>query len=207
MFGSFVLIPNFVEIPRDLSASVARMVDYGFGASSTKAGLYLLPSALSGFLSGPLAGILGKRYGSKWPLALGMLIASIGIGLLAEWHSRPWHILLGALVLGIGLPFTFAAMAKLIVDSVRPIETGVATGVNTVMRTIGGVVGGQVGAAILTAEKIPGTHVPTEGAFATAFWMSAVAAFVGAVLAVFVTPLRSTDRGLPISNRGVSFKE
>ena len=207
MFGSFVLIPNFVEIPRDLSASVARMVDYGFGASSTKAGLYLLPSALSGFLSGPLAGILGKRYGSKWPLALGMLIASIGIGLLAEWHSRPWHILLGALVLGIGLPFTFAAMAKLIVDSVRPIETGVATGVNTVMRTIGGVVGGQVGAAILTAEKIPGTHVPTEGAFATAFWMSAVAAFVGAVLAVFVTPLRSTDRGFPISNRGVSFKE
>jgi EmrB/QacA subfamily drug resistance transporter len=207
MFGSFVLIPNFVEIPRDLSASVARLVDYGFGASSTKAGLYLLPSALSGFLSGPLAGILGKRYGSKWPLALGMLLASLGIGLLAEWHSRPWHILLGAVVLGIGLPFTFAAMAKLIVDSVRPIETGVATGVNTVMRTIGGVVGGQVGAAILTAKTIPGTHVPTEGAFATAFWMSAVAAFLGAALAVFVTPLRRTDRALPIASRGVSFKE
>jgi EmrB/QacA subfamily drug resistance transporter len=207
MFGSFVLIPNFVEIPRDLSASVARMVDYGFGASSTKAGLYLLPSALSGFLSGPLAGILGKRYGSKWPLALGMLLASIGIGLLAEWHSRPWHILLGALVLGMGLPFTFAAMAKLIVDSVRPIETGVATGVNTVMRTIGGVVGGQVGAAILTAERIHGTQVPAERAFATAFWMSAVAAFVGAVLAVFVTPLRRSDRGLAISRRGVSFEE
>jgi uncharacterized membrane protein YeaQ/YmgE (transglycosylase-associated protein family) len=89
---------------------------------------------------------------------------------------------------------------------VRPIETGVATGVNTVMRTIGGVVGGQVGAAILTAKTIPGTHVPAEGAFATAFWMSAVAAFVGAVLAVFVTPLRRADRGLPIS-KGVSFKE
>jgi MFS family permease len=190
MFGSFVLIPNFVEIPRGLSASVAHMVDYGFGASSTKAGLYLLPSALSGFFSGPLAGILGKRYGSKWPLALGMLLASVGIGLLAEWHTRPWHIVLGALVLGVGLPFTFAAMAKLIVDSVRPVETGVATGVNTVMRTIGGVIGGQVGAAILTAKTISGTHVPTQGAFATAFWMSAVAAFVGAVLAIFVTPLR-----------------
>ena len=193
MFGSFVLIPNFVEIPRGLSASVASMVHYGFGASSTKAGLYLLPSALSGFLSGPLAGILGKRYGSKWPLALGMLIASIGIGLLAEWHSRPWHIVLGAFVLGVGLPFTFAAMAKLIVDAVRPIETGVATGVNTVMRTIGGVVGGQVGAAILTAKTISGTKVPTEGAFAAAFWMSAVAALLGAVLAVFVTPLRKAD--------------
>jgi uncharacterized membrane protein YeaQ/YmgE (transglycosylase-associated protein family) len=90
---------------------------------------------------------------------------------------------------------------------VQPIETGVATGVNTVMRTIGGVVGGQVGAAILTAKKIPGTHVPTEGAFATAFWMSAAAAFVGAVLAVFVTPLRRADRALPLSKSGVSFTE
>ena len=66
---------------------------------------------------------------------------------------------------------------------------------------------GQDVAAILTAETIRGTHVPTEGAFATAFWMSAVAAFVGAVLALFVTPLRRADRALPIANRGVSFKE
>ena len=61
------------------------------------------------------------------------------------------------LVLGGGVPLAFAAMAKLIVDAVRPIETGVASGMNTVMRTIGGVVGGQVGAAILTANTI-GEH-------------------------------------------------
>src|SRR5207244_12741330 len=57
LFGSFILIPNFVEAPRGLSHSVARMVDYGFGATSTQAGLYLLPGALAGFLSGPLAGV------------------------------------------------------------------------------------------------------------------------------------------------------
>ena len=110
-------------------------------------------------------------------------------------------------VLGAGVPFAFAAMAKLIVDAVRPTETGIATGMNTVMRTIGGVIGGQLGAAILTAKTIPGTDVPTEAAFATAFWMSAVAAFAGAVLAVFVTRLRRSDRALPISPRGVSFTE
>ncbi len=206
MFGSFVLIPNFVQTPTGLSASVAAMVDYGFGATSTQAGLYLLPGALGGFFSGPLAGILGRRYGSKWPLALGMLMASGGITILAVWHSRPWHIVLGMFVLGAGVPFAFAAMAKLIVDAVRPTETGVGTGVNTVMRTIGGVIGGQLGAAILTAKTIPGTDVPTEGAFVTAFWMSAVAAFAGAVLALFVTRLRRSDRALPISPRGVSFE-
>ena len=188
MFGSFVLIPNFVEAPRELSDSVAAMVHYGFGATSTQAGLYLLPGAVSGFFSGPLAGILGRRYGSKWPLALGLLLAGAAITELAVWHDRPWQIVLGMLILGAGAPFAFAAMAKIIVDSVRPTETGVATGVNTVMRTIGGVVGGQVGAAILTADTIPGTSVPAESAFAKAFWMSAAAAFVGVILALLVTP-------------------
>jgi EmrB/QacA subfamily drug resistance transporter len=191
LFGSFVLIPNFVEAPRGLSASVAAMVHYGFGATSTTASFYLLPGALSGFFSGPLAGLLGRRYGSKWPLALGMLLSTIGIAFLAQWHDRPWHIVFGMFVLGAGAPFAFAAMAKIIVDSVRATETGVATGVNTVMRTIGGVIGGQVGAAILTAETIKGTSVPAESAFTTAFWMSAAAAVVGVVLAVLVTPFRS----------------
>jgi MFS family permease len=199
LFGSFVLIPNFVETPRGLSESVARMVDYGFGATSTEAGLYLLPGALAGFLSGPLAGLLGRRYGSKWPLSLGMLLSSTGIVLLALMHDRPWQIVLGMTVLGSGAPFAFAAMAKIIVDSVRPVETGVATGVNTVMRTIGGVIGGQLGAAILTADTIAGTSVPAESAFATAFWMSAAAGSLGAILAVFITPPRGPRGALAIS--------
>ena len=61
---------------------------------------------------------------------------------------------------------------------------------NTVMRTIGGVIGGQVGAAILTADTIAGTSVPAESAFVTAFAISAVAAFAGAVMGVFVTSKR-----------------
>jgi len=198
LFGSFVLVPNFVEAPRGLSESVARMVDYGFGATSTQAGLYLLPGALAGFLSGPVAGVLGRRYGSKWPLSLGMLLVSAGIALLALLHDRPWQIVLGMLVLGCGAPFAFAAMAKIIVDSVRPVETGVATGVNTVMRTIGGVIGGQLGAAILTADTIGGTSVPAESAFATAFWMSAAAAGLGAILAVFITSSRRRQAALSI---------
>ena len=37
-------------------------------------------------------------------------------------------------------------MANLIVDAVRPEQTGVATGMNTVMRSLGGSVGAQIGA-------------------------------------------------------------
>jgi MFS family permease len=200
MFGSFVLIPNFVEVPRGLPAEIASLVDYGFGASTSMTGLYLLPGAAAGFLSGPLAGVLGRRYGSKWPLALGMALASVGLTMLALWHDEPWQVVLGMVVLGGGVPFTFAAMAKIIVDSVRPTETGVATGMNTVMRTLGGVIGAQVGAAILTADTIAGTEIPAESAFATAFWISAAAAAVATFVAILVTPLRTRQaRVVPVA--------
>jgi len=190
MFGAFVLLPNFVETPRGLAHGVASLVHYGFGASSTHTGLYLLPGALAGFASGPLAGAMGRRWGSKWPLSVGMVFAGVGIALLALWHDHPWQIVVGMLVLGGGIPFTFAAMAKIIVDSVRPQETGVASGMNTVMRTVGGVIGAQVGAAILSADTIGATGVAAESAFVTAFWIAAGAALLAALVAVFVTPWR-----------------
>ena len=120
MFGSFVLIPNFVETPRGLPDSLARLVDYGFGASSPKAGLFLLPGALTGFASGPVAGVMARRWGAKRPLSLGMLLGAAGIASLALFHSEPWHIIVGMVLLGGGLPFTLAATAILTVDAVRP---------------------------------------------------------------------------------------
>jgi MFS family permease len=197
MFGSFVLVPNLIELPRGLAASVSSLVDYGFGASPTRTGLYLLPGALLGFFSGPLAGVLGRRYGSRVPLSLGMALAAVGITILALAHDEPWQVMVGMGILGIGIPFSFAAMAKLIVDAVRPTETGVATGVNTVMRTIGGVMGAQIGAAILTADTIGAPSVPAESAFVTAFLLSALVAAVAAVVGLLAGP-RVRTRAAPV---------
>jgi MFS family permease len=129
MLGSFVLVPIFVETPRGYSASVQQVVHYGFDASSTKAGLYLLPSAITLLFAGPFAGLLGKRLGSKWPLASGMFLVAASAGSLAIWHDHPWQILAAMPVLGVGVGFAFAAMATLITEAVRPTETGVATGI------------------------------------------------------------------------------
>jgi EmrB/QacA subfamily drug resistance transporter len=190
MFGTFVLIPNFVETPRGLAAGTAGLVHYGFNASATKAGLYLLPSSITLLFAGPAAGVIGRRTGSKWPLAAGMLLSGISAGMLALWNSQTWEILAALAVLGIGVGFAFAAMATLITEAVRPTETGVATGMNTVMRTVGGVIGGEIGAAILTAHLIPGTSVPSLHGYEVAFGIAAAAAFVGVVAAVLVTPRR-----------------
>jgi EmrB/QacA subfamily drug resistance transporter len=194
MFGSFVLVPNFVEMPRGFSDSVQRAVHYGFDASATKAGLYLLPSSFTLLFAGPIAGLIGRRVGSKWPLAAGMAFVAVAAGSLAAWHDQAWQILLALAVLGVGVGFAFAAMATLITEAVRPTETGVATGMNTVMRTVGGVIGGQIGAALLAAHTIPGTNAPSVVGFEIAFAISAVAALVGAGVAVFVTPPRLRKR-------------
>jgi EmrB/QacA subfamily drug resistance transporter len=179
MFGSFVLVPQFVSTPESAG--------YGFGASPTLAGLYLLPSSAMMLFAGPFAGMLGRRYGSKWPLALGMgLVAVAGLA-LAAWHDEPVHVIVAMVALGAGVAASFAAMAALITENVRPTETGVATGMNTVMRTVGGVVGGQIGAAILTSYTVARSGFPEEQAYSIAFGLSAIAAAVATVVAVFIT--------------------
>jgi MFS family permease len=186
MFGTFVLIPNFVEMPHGLPASSARLVHYGFDASATKAGLYLLPGSFFLLFAGPFAGRLGSRIGFKWPLSIGLLLVGAAGALLGGFHDRPWQIWVSYAFLGIGVGFAFASMATLIAENVRPEETGVATGMNTVMRSIGGVVGGQVGAALLAAYAIRGTNLPAEKGFTVTFAVAAVAGVAGAALALFV---------------------
>ena len=88
-------------------------------------------------------------------------------------------------------------MPKLIVDAVRPTETGVATGMNTVVRTVGGVIGAQVGAVLLAANSAPGTGVPTESGFVDAFWIGAAGALVAALAAVFARPRRGAPETVP----------
>jgi EmrB/QacA subfamily drug resistance transporter len=188
MFGAFVLIPNFVESPHGLPERLAGLVDYGFGASATEAGLYLLPSSITLLFAGPLAGVLARNWGAKWPLSLGLLLTSAATASFAMWHDEPWQMLAAMPVLGIGVGFAFASMAVLITEAVHPSETGVANGMNTVMRTVGGVIGGQIGAALLTAYTIGRTEIPSVTGFEIAFGLSAVAALAGAVLAAFVTP-------------------
>ncbi len=208
MFGTFVLIPNFVETPRGLAGQTARLVHYGFGASATKAGLYLLPSSLTLLFAGPLAGVIGRRIGSKWPLAAGMLLAGVSAGMLALWHGHGWQILAAMPILGIGVGFAFAAMATLITEAVRATETGIATGMNTVMRTLGGVIGGQMGAVLLAAYVIPASGgIPSATGYVTAFGISAAAAFVGVIVAVFVTQPGLRRRGDPLEPRFGTVRE
>ena len=100
----------------------------------------------------------------------------------------------GAL-LGTGISFAFASMANLIVGAVAQEDVGIATGINTVTRTVGGAFGSAISTAILAGHLIPGTSVPTEGAYTVAFLLSAAGGLLAIVAARFVPAPQAGARG------------
>jgi EmrB/QacA subfamily drug resistance transporter len=177
MFGSFILIPSLVEQPRASGV--------GFGASVTQAGLYLFPCTLAMLLVSPLAGRLSRRVGSRVPLVAGSACASLAFVGLALGHDRSLEIYGTAALLGVGIGLAFASLANLIVEAVRPDQTGIATGMNTIMRSIGGAIGGQVSASVL-ASSPSAAGLPTDAAFAAAFLASAAALALALVAALLI---------------------
>jgi MFS family permease len=186
MFGSFILIPELVQTPPAIAG-------YGFAATVTESGLFLLPSSVVMLFSGPLGGNLGTRYGSRLPLALGSLFACLSYAWLAAFHDDRIHMYLAPALLGLGIGLAFAAMANLIVEAVPVEMTGVASAINAIMRQIGGAVGAQVAAAIVSASLIAGGRYPAEKGYTGAFAMSAVASLV-AFAVCFAIPSRDAVR-------------
>jgi EmrB/QacA subfamily drug resistance transporter len=180
MYSSFILIPDFVETPT--------RVGYGFGASVTEAGLFLLPATVAMLIFGAQTGRLEKRFGSKPPLLGGAAFASSAYALLAAFNDESWQIYLAAFLLGAGIGLAFAAMVNLIIENVGPAETGIATGMNTVTRTVGGAFGGAIVASILAGSIELGGY-PSLDAYTVAFAACAIAPAAG-VLIGFLIPSR-----------------
>jgi predicted MFS family arabinose efflux permease len=184
MFSSFVLVPEFVE--------TSTSSGFGFGASITQAGLYLLPATGAMLLAGPVSGRLSATVGSRVPLILGSIVSTVAFALLALAHDHGWQIYLAMAILGVGIGLAFASMANLIVEAVPATQTGVATGMNTIVRTVGGAIGSQVAAGIVTATATA-TGAATERGFTLAFAASAIALGAGVVVA-FMVPRRRAVR-------------
>jgi EmrB/QacA subfamily drug resistance transporter len=180
MYSSFILLPQLVETPS--------RAGYGFGASVTQAGLFMLPSTLAMLVVGSQTGRLEKRFGSKPPLLAGGTLTLASFVLLAVAHDTRWEIYVAAALLGSGIGLAFAAMANLIIENVGPEQTGVATGMNTVTRTVGGGFGGAAVASLL-ASTVGTSGFPTANGYTAAFVVCAAALAIG-VATGFAIPSR-----------------
>ena len=174
MFGSFVLVPRFAEAPAGLPADVAARVDYGFGASATMIGMYLLARVAADARSPArlracwgVASAPSGRSRSAWR----SIAASATV--LAALHDEPWQVVV--------VDGRAERRRRLLVRrdgradhrGGRPDRDRDRDGDQHRDANRRSVIGAQVGAAILTAQTLDGTDVPAESAYVSAFVLSA----------------------------------
>ena len=192
MFGSFLLIPQLMELPTGNG--------YGFGQSVTAAGLFLLPGSLMMVVFGSLSGVIARALGARVPLILGGLISAASFALPAIAHGREWELLACGVGSGIGLGLAYAALANAIIEHVEPRYTGVAVGVNTLARSVGSSVGAAVVSAVLSAHPAA-DGAPADSSFTLGFLLCA-AVSAAAVAAALLIPARRTGTDIIDGRRG-----
>ncbi|MFG2686632.1 MFS transporter [Streptomyces sp. NPDC048405] len=156
---------------------------YGFGASATEIGFFLLPGAVAATVAGPLGGLGDRRFGSRAVVTTGVVMMAVALVALAAVHSEVWHLVAGKALIALANGLCVTAMMTSTATAVDRDDTGIATSLILVSRVLGYAVGGQLGGALLTAATPSGSEVAAESAYVTGF----VVAGVVTSLALFVT--------------------
>ena len=146
-----------------------------------------MPTTIAMLIFSPIGGRLSGVVGSKVPLVPARPSPSSPSSCSRSAASR-WEIYVASALLGIGVGFAFASLANLIVEAVRPDQTGVASGMNTIVRTIGGAIGAEVGASILSANALS-SGFPDKHGYTVTFALCAAVLGVG-LLASLAVPGR-----------------
>jgi len=181
MYSVMAFLPEFLQ--------TARSNGYGFGASTVRSGVFLLPMTLGMFVLGLYSGRIAARFSSKFAVILGSGISCAGYVVLALAHQFAWQINIASALLGVGLGLAFSAMSNLIVVAVAPAQTGVASGMNANIRTIGGAVGAGVMSSIVTSSLLP-SGAPAESGYTHGFVFLAGVTLVAVVAALFIPAAR-----------------
>ncbi|MFH8693848.1 MFS transporter [Streptomyces sp. KS_5] len=175
------LVPQLFAVPSD---------EYGFGASATAIGFFLLPGAVAASLAGPISGIGARRYGSRAVVTAGIVLMVTALIALAAVHTEVWHLVIGKVMIALANGLCVTALVTGTATSVDQGDTGIATSLVLVTRVLGYAVGAQVSGAILTAATPSGSDVPAESAFVTGF------AIAAAVTALSLLVTRTMSKGV-----------
>jgi Na+/melibiose symporter-like transporter len=123
------------------------------GYTPLRAGLALIPVAVTMMISSPSSARLDARFGSKATVATGMTIAAGGVALLMVARVNSPYALVAAIlaILGLGLGCVMTPATNSIMGSLPLGKAGVGSAVNDTTRQIGGALGVAVLGSITNA--------------------------------------------------------
>jgi MFS family permease len=183
-FAQFIGISYLVQIPE-------KPAGYGFTASVLRASVeYLLPSALISLVAAPVGGILVRRIGARYTLAIGSLVGVVGFAWLAWGHGSTPNVIIAGMLSGIAIAFGYASMPALIAASVPIEQTGIANGINSISRSVGSSIASAVVTSLLASKLITGLPagippLPAESQFTTSFAIASGALLLTVAVALF----------------------
>lgn len=174
--------------------------------SPVAAGIRLLAFSLVILFVAPLAGRLSDRFGSRWFMTIGPLVAAGGLALMLRTQvGSPYTTVLlpSFLVLAAGMATTMTPMTAAVMGSVDVRHAGVASAATNTSREIGGVFGIALLGAIVTSSfkrawlpSLISAHVPAASARTIVAKFGTAAATGGAP--TFGAFSRNVPRSIPI---------
>jgi MFS family permease len=180
MFASFIGTAAYVQAPRASG--------YGFGTSIVVSGLCMLPSGLAQLALSPVSAVISRWFGPKTTLCSGALVVAAGFAGRIVLTGRLWEIVLGTTVVGAGIGIAFAAMPALIALGAPHSEIAAANGLNSLSRASGSSLASAIGGTVLASSVVVvgGVAFPSLAAYRLLFALCAVAAALGAAIALLV---------------------
>ena len=172
------------------------------GYSAMQVGLAFLPSNLlmAAFSLG-LSAKMVMRWGARLPLAVGLLLAAIGLALFAPApvQGDVWRdVLPGMLLLGLGAGMALNPLLLIAMEGVDSDASGLASGVLNTAFMMGGALGLAALASLAEARsaslRSAGADMAAAlaGGYQWAFWSGAAIAALAAVLVVGLRPAAQT---------------
>ncbi len=130
--------------------------------SALEAGLAFLPVTIIMFLLSPRFGALAGKFGPRFFMAIGPIVAGIGFMLLLNVNAAAtyvFQVLPGVVVFGLGLSMTVAPLTAAVLGNIPPEHAGIGSAVNNAVSRIAGLVAvATIGLVVGTQLNITGFH-------------------------------------------------
>jgi Na+/melibiose symporter-like transporter len=167
------------------------------GYSALQAGPTLLPVTLIMFVLSPRFGALAGKYGPRWFMAFGPILAAVGFLLMLRVDSSIvyWaQIFPGVLVFGLGLSMTVAPLTSAVLGHIDSRNAGMGSDINNAVARIAGL----IAIAMIGLVVGRGAFIGTVAHGVDAFHKGAVAMAVlllagGIISAIGITNHKNPD--------------
>jgi MFS family permease len=181
-FGAFggmqILQPILFQSPESMPI--------GLGLTPSVFGTIGLATAAFGFLFAPVSGMVAGRVGAK----RAMLIGAVGLAVTTPFYyffRDSLSLVLVVMVLAsVGTMFVLTSIPTMLAEVVPPENMGEGMGFSVVVRSLFQAISISVFSLTLSSEVVPGTALPTVGAFGLTIAVGSVGVLAGLLLVSLV---------------------